>query len=129
LFSAMALGGWIVMPHLLANQARRFIAAGRVPDGAGPAAGPSAVNDVGQLAAAFQTRLIVANALLEGAAFFCLIAYMVEVQPLCLGTPIVLVLVMVSQIPTQNRLETWVSQELETIEQLRIALGKRTTSP
>jgi hypothetical protein len=56
---------------------------------------------------------------LEGAAFFNLIVYMSEGQYLCLGLAAVLLLVILSKIPTRSRLEDWVSHELETIEQTR----------
>ncbi len=118
-FTALAFAGWILVPHLVASQARQSIATGRTPYSAAQTVVPSEVGAVGQLAAVFQTRLIIANALLEGAALFSLIAYMLEGQYLCLGIAAVLVLVILSQIPTRNRLEDWVSHELETIEQMR----------
>ena len=115
-FAVLAFAGWVVVPQLVTSQARRSLAKGDTASFAAHAALPAELREVGQLAAAFQTRLIVANALVEGAAFFSLVAYMLEGQRLCLGVAIVFVLLIISQIPTRNRLQEWVSRELETIE-------------
>ena len=78
-----------------------------------------ALGDVGPLVGVFQTRLIIGRAILEGAAFFNLAAYMIEAQPISLGFTVVLLIAMVFNFPTREKLESWVRAELATIEQLR----------
>jgi len=117
--AVVAFAGWLIVPSIVANQARQSISEGRAPQSAAQASIPAEVGAVGQLASVFQTRLIIANALLEGAAFFTLAVYTIERHYLALVIAAALLLVIVSQIPTRNRLESWVSDELENIEQMR----------
>lgn len=64
--------------------------------------------------AAYQTRLIVACAPLEGAAFFNLIAYMLEGQALSLIVAGMLMLLMAVRFPTTGGAEDWVANALRT---------------
>ncbi len=118
-FAVMAFAGWLIVPGIIANQARRSLAEGRVPQPTAQSEIPPEVGVVGHLVSVFQTRLIVGSALLEGAAFFGLIAFMIERQFLALSIAASLLLIIVSQIPTRNRVENWVTREIENIEQMR----------
>lgn len=119
-FAVVAFVGWLVVPNVVTSQARRAIAEGRMPWFAVRTAVPPNVGVVGQLAALFQTRLIIGSAILEGAAFLNLVAAMIEGHTLGLVVAVGLVLLLVSQFPTRERLEVWVSHELESIEQMRM---------
>lgn len=123
-FAVVAFAGWLIVPGRVVDQARKAIAEGRAPSSSAQTAVALEVGVVGQLASVFQTRLIIACALLEGAAFFNLVVYMIEAQYLSLVIAIVLLLIIVSQIPTRNRLEDWITHELETIEQMRARFPK-----
>ncbi len=108
-FAVLMFAGWIIVPGIVATQARRAMAGL-----------PRDADIVGQLAGVFQTRLIIASAMLEGAAFFNLIASMLEGQYVGLVTAVVLLLIIISQFPTRHRLEVWITHELENIDHMRV---------
>jgi hypothetical protein len=56
----------------------------------------------------YQTLLIIACALCEGPGFFCLIAYLVERQPLALGGAAVAAALIAIRFPTTERVRSWV---------------------
>ena len=58
----------------------------------------------------FQTRMIIGMALLEGAAFFNLIAYIIEGQWFSLVTAGFLLLLMGMMFPTVRALESWIEE-------------------
>lgn len=109
-----------VVPGLIAAQARQAIVnrdASRVPQ---PAVHNAAeLGDVAPLMGMFQTRLIVGAALLEGGAFFCLVAYLLERQPLALIAAGVLFCFLLGQFPSVARVTGWIETELSTVDQLR----------
>ena len=74
----------------------------------------SASNRVDKLAAAYQTRHIVKLAILEGAAFFALVAGTVEHQLWTLAIAVALVIVMLAEFPTQTRLNHWTESRQES---------------
>jgi len=57
-------------------------------------------NDAGKLAQVFVVRTIISAAILEGAAFFLLIAYLVEHSPLSVAFAVVLIVALALHIPT-----------------------------
>lgn len=57
---------------------------------------------------AYQTRLIVSLALLEGVAFFCLVAFMIEHRWESFGLAVFLLLMMAANFPTENKFRNWV---------------------
>lgn len=61
-----------------------------------------------QLPPLFQTKLIVGLGLLEGAAFFNLVAYLLERQWFSIVTAGVMLLLLVMMFPTLNKYERWV---------------------
>ncbi|HVT28085.1 MAG TPA: hypothetical protein VHE81_08720 [Lacipirellulaceae bacterium] len=77
------------------------------------------LGDVAPLAAIYQTRTIVGAALFEGAAFLATVAYMIEHQRIALFIAAVLLLLILSQIPTVSRLGDWIESELVSIQQMR----------
>lgn len=66
--------------------------------------------------ALYQTRMIIGLALLEGAAFFNLVAYLVEGHWWSLAVTAGLVALMLSAFPTRGRLTQWVAdrEQLKT---------------
>lgn len=87
-------------------------------------AGPGGANgraseNIGPIAQMYQTQLIIRCAILEGAAFFCLVSYMIEQQMLGLVAAVVLLFVMLANFPTPSRVESWIDARLIESEQLR----------
>jgi len=76
-------------------------------------------NDVGALLPLFQTQLIIASALIEGAAFFALIAYMLERHPLALGITAFLIATLLSWLPTLDRVHAWLDDQSARLSRLR----------
>jgi len=119
-FACVALVVRTIVPGLIVAQGRRRIIEGTWQ-------GSPTVNarfseqtgDAGKLAAVFTTRLIVAAALLEGTAFFAMIAYMLEGSPLALILAAALILGVALHFPTRARLVDWIEEQLTLIEQER----------
>ena len=112
----MSFAASLFVPQVMVVPVRQSIAAGNAPS---EASVPEGVGDVGRLGALYQTRVIIAGALLEGAAFFNTIAYLLEGQMLTLLVTIALILAILSQFPTAARVENWVVNQREIIEQMR----------
>ena len=73
--------------------------------------------------AVYQTRMIVGAALLEGAAFTFLIAYLIEGRPWTLaGGLVCAALLAVLYFPTRERVERWVAAQREALQQERLGL-------
>jgi hypothetical protein len=79
----------------------------------------TAAENIGPFAQLYQTQLIVRCAILEGAAFFCLVSYMIEQHALGLVAVVVLLLIMLTNFPTPSRVETWIDTRLVEKDQLR----------
>jgi hypothetical protein len=75
--------------------------------------------DATALLAVYQTRTIVAYALLEGAALFAGIAYLLEGEPLALIAATGAVLVMLLNFPTRGRVERWLELQQSRLDELR----------
>ncbi len=112
-----------VVPRMNADRARRQMAL------EGPTAitkgGPSEPKQLypagytGKLAQLYQTQLIIGSALLEGAAFFATIAYMLERNPLALATAIVLLGTLAARFPTSDRVNAWLDRQLGLLQEER----------
>jgi hypothetical protein len=100
-FSAIAIVLSLLVPTVAANQKLRLLR--------------NAGNEIStaDLFAVSQTRVIIRAALLEGAAFFCCIAYMVSRSWLALGAAFVLLVLMVVFFPTRGRFDDWVREQRE----------------
>lgn len=81
------------------------------------------VGDAGQLVAVFYTRTILAAALIEGAAFFLIIAYLIEGSPWALGAAIAMIVAIALHIPMTGYTAGWIADQLRQIEDER-ALGR-----
>lgn len=72
-----------------------------------------------RLAGVYQTSLIISMALIEGAAFFTVVAYMNEGHVAALALAIGLLAVMILHFPTTGRIESWIKRQRENIEMQR----------
>lgn len=110
----------LIVPGMLAARTRSAVVqrdTARVPQPT--LANTAELGDIAPLMGVFQTKVIVGTALLEGAAFFCLVAYLIERQPSSLVVAGVLFCLLIGQIPTVGRTMTWIESELVSIGQMR----------
>lgn len=109
-----------VMPKVMTRSAIRRIVDGKpvtVREGVQPA--PVVV----QLAAMYQTAMIVGLALLEGAGFLAGVAYLLEAEPVSLGIAAVVAALMIARFPLAGRVFDWMQTQAEEIESLRHQRG------
>jgi hypothetical protein len=125
LVSIIAAGFFILAASLAyfipATQTRvllRKIASGAWQPPPGPEPSDS-TTDAATLLSVRQTTLILTLAPLEGAAFFCGIAYLLEAQAFVLGVAIVALVLMLLNFPTANRIGTWLEQQSNRLADLR----------
>mgnify|MGYP001260938337 FL=1 len=102
----------MIIPGVVIRNQRQAILAGKPKP-------PEAARELGPLVAGYQTAIIIRRALVEGAAFFCLVAYMLERQSLSLVGAGVLLVFLLGGFPTRSKLEDAIENERTTIEQLR----------
>jgi hypothetical protein len=106
--AAAAAFASIVVPMILAGSVRRSFS--NDTDG----------TNIRALAQIYQTQLIIRCAILEGAAFFCIVAYMHERHVIGLIAAGLLLLMLLAQFPTASRLEAWVENERVVADQMRL---------
>jgi len=120
LLTYLAVGGAVVavivsliVPIVLAGSMRKTM-----PDSSVDSKTASAKENaiILPLVQVYQTLLIIKCAILEGAAFFCLVTHMIERQTITLATAGVLLLVLLAQFPMRSRVEAWIESELEMSE-------------
>ncbi len=111
----------LVVPGLVSGRARQSLVDGDVSQWGLVKNLPNAaeLGDVAPLAAIYQTRTIIGAALLEGAAFFACVAYLLEHQQLVLVVAGALLLMIARHFTTASGLESWIDNELATIQQMR----------
>ncbi len=122
-FGIMNLAMSFVVPKLVVDQGRRKTAL-EGPDAVAKSdpTGPKQLYPAGytgKLAVLFQTQLIIGAALLEAAAFFAVIAYLLERSPIALLTALVLLGVMFTRFPTGDRVNNWLDQQLSLLQEER----------
>lgn len=71
---------------------------------------------VGSLCARYQALLIISLAIIEGAAFLALIAYLIDGNLLTLGAAVVLLAVLLAKFPTLGRVERWIEERREAMK-------------
>jgi hypothetical protein len=113
-----------IIPRVSVARACRQIAGGKWPAariGSLPCDGKQIdpASDEGKLIGLYQTQLITGAALLEGAAFFAAIAYMLERTPIALGVAGVLLGVLLARFPTGDRIRGWMDRQLEVVQKER----------
>jgi hypothetical protein len=108
----------VLVPGLQTRHGLRTIVSGNRPAsrGANPA---SFSTDANRLLALRQTILITSQALLEGAAFFAGVAYLLEGRLFVLAVIVVALLQMLMSFPTEYRVRTWLETQLDQLALLR----------
>ncbi len=117
-----AISARMIVPNLIAASARKKIAGGKwqlvnedgVPDR--PNDFIQKTGDAGKLCMVFQIRLIVASALLEGAAFLSIMAFMIEGQLFALVLACLLLMGILLGFPTASSVEHWIDDQLHLLE-------------
>lgn len=123
LFGVVSLIASYIVPKIIADGSIRQLAKGpplddtKRLDSGGRQIYPA--SDVGRLLPVFQTQVITASALNEGAAFFAVLAYLTEGQPIAIGVAAVLIAVLVSRLPTVDRVKGWLEAQLERLALMR----------
>jgi hypothetical protein len=116
----------LIIPRLVVANARNGIARGTWnPSDPRHPLSPEQIRsmgDIGLLLALYQSQVIIGLAMLEGATFFNLIAYLLEGDAASLVVAGLLVVVMLSHFPTQPRLEAFLEQQGELVRQQRQAV-------
>jgi hypothetical protein len=104
----------VVVPQIILRQQRQAAIKGQAL-----VRGPSPTSEVANLLSGLQVRRIIAGALLEGAAFFNLVAYMQGRQAVSLAMAAALIASLVTLFPLRSLVEQWVESELRTVRELR----------
>jgi hypothetical protein len=121
LVAAISLPMSLVLPNLIAARSLREIAQAPSPS---PSPGDRAMRatprgmaqtETGKLASLYLSNLIVGAATNEGAAFFAAVAYLIEKNPIALGTALVLVAVLIARFPTADRVNRWIELHREKL--------------
>ena len=112
-FSVLVLPPWVLVPSLIVRSSCQALANGTGRLQHMRHVIPEDVGASGQLAGIYQTKGIVALALLEGAAFFNLIAFFFERQTLSLGITIMILVLQLTHYPSLTRAENWIRRQQE----------------
>jgi hypothetical protein len=75
--------------------------------------------DAGRLFGLYMTRTIVAAAILEGATFFLLIAYLLERNVWAVAAAVAFIFLIASHLPTRHGVVHWVEDQLDLLEHER----------
>jgi hypothetical protein len=126
-FAAVLLLLSFVLPSALTTRGRRALVAGtsdpNSPAGSvAPQGGPqSEQSEFGKLITLYSSQLIIGAAMLEGSAFFATVAYLVENNPIALGTALILLAALVARFPNAGWTERWITQQQERLRDERLA--------
>jgi hypothetical protein len=114
-FAALQVVLAVVVPKIVGQQHRRAIVEGR------PLSKdlPAPTSDSQALLGGLQMRRIIGAALLEGAAFFNLVAYQSERVPYTLAIVLLLLVGISMLFPLRSFVEDWLDRELRTVNELR----------
>jgi hypothetical protein len=118
-FGALGLVFAFIIPGFVGGHIKHALIDSKRVDLPAQFKSPQEVGVVGNLLFLFQTRLIIGYAILEGAAFFNLVAYMLERQDVGLATVGLLLGAMLLKFPTRGKLESWLADEMKSIDELR----------
>jgi hypothetical protein len=119
-FSGSAVVLSFILPGLMVAQSRKRLAqeneAGLADARTGvPDTSVRALNEFSNLAMLYRTQLIVGSALAEGAAFFAIIAYLLEQQPIALAMALVALGAIAVRFPTPGRISDWIERQREQV--------------
>lgn len=110
----------ILVPGLMVRSGCHRIARGVQPPGTSrKAKQPQPSNEDEQLVAVYSAKTIVGGAILEGAGFGNLTAYLLEGQVYSLALAGLLIVVILAGIPTRHALDNWLGQARRRIQEIR----------
>jgi hypothetical protein len=114
----------LMIPAIFVARSRRKIRQGafKSPIGKFPAvsleaAGPDSAQNA--LAQVFLSKTILAAAILEGAVFLLLVAYLVEHAPMSLMLAVLLIVALALHVPTQSQAEGWLQDQTRLLGEER----------
>ncbi len=116
-FAANLLIIRLIAPALIVNSVRGKIAAGTWDPSHGNPQFQVASTDEGKLLQLFQTKTIVGAAILEGAAFGNLVAFLLEGQVYTLVIAVLFALGILVSFPTRNGLAEWLDNQLRRMKE------------
>lgn len=118
--AAAAVAARLFVPSVVVRSQRRQIAAGVwSPPGQSDNSHAAPTTDAGKLAAVYAARTTIAVAILEAAAFFLVLAFLLERNPLALAAAVLLMIVIAAHFPTQTRAVEWVERQLRQLDEDR----------
>jgi hypothetical protein len=109
-----------LLPALIAGSARAQIAARRRDPSQGTIGAQAVLpelGDAGALYGVYQTKTIVGAALLEGAAFLGITAFLLEGTWIALGVGVGMAAVILTMFPSAPRAAEWIQQQLRRIDE------------
>jgi hypothetical protein len=117
-FMALTAGLSFLVPEVVSRTALRQLLAGnwQPPEGADPRAFPTFT---AKLMTVYQTSLIVGLAMLEGGAFFLLMAYIIEAQLWAVALVAIPVGLMAQRFPIEARVRVWLDRQADALASLR----------
>jgi hypothetical protein len=118
-FGAGALVFAFIIPGFVGGSIKQALVEGKRVDLPPQFKATQDVGIVGNLLFLFQTRLIIGYAILKGAAFFNLVAYMIERQDVSLAIVGLLLAAMLVKFPTRGKVEGWLADETRSLAELR----------
>ncbi len=110
LFAASMIPMSLLIPNLIAKQQFQGMKGATLAAGGESAGFEGWGRAAAELLPIFTTTHIIRMALLEGAAFFCLIAFMIEGKALALLAAAILLILMIAAYPTQSRVRNWLEE-------------------
>jgi hypothetical protein len=116
---ALGLVFAFIVPGFIGGSIKQALAEGKRVELPAQFAASQEVGIIGNLLFLYQTRLIIGYAILEGAAFFNLVATMIERQDVSLAIVGLLLGAMLVKFPTRGKIESWLADETRSIDELR----------
>jgi hypothetical protein len=107
----MLAGSFIVPVGFMVGQRRRLAQVDYPTELAHPETAPTDPAVAGMWLGMYHVQLVMGAAMLEGAGFFLLIAYMIEGTVLSLAAGIVFIVLMAVRFPTRARVERWMDKQ------------------
>jgi hypothetical protein len=117
--AALALAGSLVIPGLTANARREALARGELPAELKLRGEAERTTDAEALLAIYTTQQIVDVSLLEGAAFFNGVVFLLEGQALALVVALALLGVLLARFPTRATAESWLDRQSARLDRER----------
>lgn len=115
-FAVMAVLARVAIPRVLVAAGRQSILGERGPEG-GQDETPDQSATVARLLQLLSTTTIVACAILEGATFFLLVAYLTERWLPVLALAVALMGLLALHVPSRSRAIHWIEDQLALLEQ------------